>query len=391
MRILFIEWNSIGNDYIIKEFKKHGCDVILYPINIREEDTRRDEKVATDVAASIIKNQCKYVFSFNYFPTVAIAANACKAIYISWTYDSPYIQLYSKTITLDTNIAFLFDKMEVDRLNRLGAENVFYLPMCAPIDVYDSMVPSKKDHIIYDSNISMIGSMYSEKKNDLLGRFLKTDEYTKGYIEGLIRSQQQLYGVSIIEECLKEDIVEKLQNDCGINSNGDGLESVKWTIANYLIARKLTSYERLEYMKLAGDYFKNVYLYTHELTPELKKVINKGKLDYYNQMPYAMKCSKINLNITLRSIVNAIPLRIFDIMGCGGFCLTNYQGEMLDYFEPGVDFDYFDSQESFIDKCKYYLENENERIDISRNGYNKIKEYHTYKQRVEHIFNLLEI
>ena len=34
--------------------------------------------------------------------------------------------------------------------------------------------------------------------------------------------------------------------------------------------------------------------------------------------------SKVNLNITLRNIKTGIPLRALDIMGAGGFLLTNY-------------------------------------------------------------------
>lgn len=389
MRLLFIDWESIGNDFIIKEFMSQGIEVVKYPLKFSANDTRRDEALATDIAKSILSNETELVFSFNYLPVVAIAANACKAIYVSWTYDSPYIQLYSKTISLPTNIAFVFDREEVTRLNNLGVENVFHLPMCAPVDAYDKMIPTSEHHRLYDTKISMIGSMYSESKQDLLGRYLKSDDYTMGYIEGLLRSQQQLYGVSILETCLSPEMTEKIQKECGVHAQGDGLESVNWTIANYLFARKLTSYERKEYMELVDQNFDNSAIYTHESTPFLNRIKNRGKLDYYNQMPYAIKCSDINLNISLRSIVNAIPLRIFDIMGCGSFCLTNYQGEMFDYFTPGEDFDYFDSKESFIDKCDYYLKNEKERREIALNGYKKIKEYHTYKQRVEDILNVL--
>ena len=52
-------------------------------------------------------------------------------------------------------------------------------------------------------------------------------------------------------------------------------------------------------------------------------------------MPLVFQNSKINLNITLRSIKNGIPLRAIDIMGAGGFLLTNYQNDFGLHFTDG--------------------------------------------------------
>ena len=47
-------------------------------------------------------------------------------------------------------------------------------------------------------------------------------------------------------------------------------------------------------------------------------------------MPYVFRNSRINLNITLRSIKSGIPLRCMDIYGAGGFLLSNYQTDLFD-------------------------------------------------------------
>ena len=384
MRLLFIEWKSIGNDYIKKEFQNMGCEVVSYSTTNTTDDT---EKEASDLVNVILREQPDFVFSFNYFVYAAIACQACKVMYVSWTYDSPYVQLFSKTITYPTNLAFVFDNEIVEKLNSLGADNVFHLPLCAPVDVYDKLIPSDAQHKLYDSSISLVGSTYSENKNDLFGRYIAADEYTNGYLEGLLRSQQHIFGMSILEKGLTKNITEKLGSLYSINPNG--YETPEWIIANYILARKLTSYERFDYLQMLGDKFENVSIFTHEQTPGLSRVANKGILDYYSQMPYAFKCSAINLNISLRSIVNAIPLRVFDIMGCDSFCLSSFQGELFDYFTPGEDFDYYDSSKSLIDKCDYYLKNDKERQEIAHNAYLKVKQNHTYKQRVETILNFL--
>ena len=65
--------------------------------------------------------------------------------------------------------------------------------------------------------------------------------------------------------------------------------------------------------------------------------------------------TEINLNITAKSIRSALPLRIFDILACGGFCLTNYQPELEDLFTVGEDLDCYVSEDDLLAKTEYYL------------------------------------
>ena len=115
-------------------------------------------------------------------------------------------------------------------------------------------------------------------------------------------------------------------------------------------------------------------------------MVNHGTADYIDVMPFVFNQSRINLNITLRSIDTGIPQRCMDIMGCGGFLLSNYQEDFfLDAvtedgsaaFMPGVDYDFYSSSEELLDKAGYYLSHEDERARIARNGYEKVKKYYS--------------
>ncbi len=389
MKILFLKWASFGNDYITKAFERAGVELSFFDFPQKEEDTRHSEELATKVLFAIQEKGVDAVFSFNYFPVVAIAAKAAKVKYISWTYDSPYIQLYSRTIEYDTNYAFVFDQNEYNNLKALGLNTVYYLPMAADTSYYDSITISDKDHKIFDADIAMIGSMYNEKHNNLVRHFEGLDEYTSGYVTGIMAAQKEIYGADILQQALTPEIVKNIQKVCPMYSTGDGFESASWTLSNYFLARKLTSMERFEYIEALSRKY-DVTLYTPEKTPSLK-VRNMGTVEYYKDSPKAIKCAKINLNITLRSIVTGIPLRAFDIMGCGGFLLTNYQADFDNFFVPDQDYVYFDSLNSLIDKAGYYLEHEDERLRIAQSGYNKVKNQHTFDHRVKDMLNIVNM
>ena len=108
----------------------------------------------------------------------------------------------------------------------------------------------------------------------------------------------------------------------------------------------------------------------------------KGYADYYNEMPVIFADSKVNLNISLKTIRSGIPLRVLDIMGCGGFVLSNFQEELLEYFAPGEECAVYESLEDLYWKADYYLKHEEERNRIAAAGFEKVKRNFTFEERL---------
>ena len=89
------------------------------------------------------------------------------------------------------------------------------------------------------------------------------------------------------------------------------------------------------------------------------------------------------MNISLRSIHTGIPLRAFDIMGCGGFMITNFQEDFLQHFEPDEEVVFYSSYDELLEKVDYYLNHDEERKRIARNAQQKVEAEHTYLQRAQ--------
>ena len=105
-------------------------------------------------------------------------------------------------------------------------------------------------------------------------------------------------------------------------------------------------------------------------------------------MPLVFAASRINLNLTLRSIHSGIPLRVLDCMACGGFVLTNWQPEIEDIFCEGEDIVTFKSLQECMDKTAYYLQHEEERQRIAAAGQNKVREVFSYAKGFERLFEV---
>jgi spore maturation protein CgeB len=100
------------------------------------------------------------------------------------------------------------------------------------------------------------------------------------------------------------------------------------------------------------------------------------------EMPIVFHESRINLNITMRSISSGLSQRVFDICACGGFLMCNYQEELPELFEPGEEVEVFSSKEELLDKTAWYLEHEDERKKIAERGLERVLKEHTWDTRI---------
>ncbi len=233
--------------------------------------------------------------------------------------------------------------------------------------------------------------MYTEPKHRLFERLNDLPDFEKGYLTALVEMQKNIYGSCIIKDALTPDILKAMTKVSPVFPHDDGFETISDIYTDYYLLREVTARERKELISALGMTYGNtntIHLYTHDTSLPIKKVQVFSEVDYYNQMPYVFKNSHINLNISLRSILSGIPLRAIDIMGCGGFLLTNYQADFLDYLTPDTDFVYYENKEDLLDKVGYYLTHEKERERIARNGYQKALECFDYHIALE---KMLEI
>lgn len=100
-------------------------------------------------------------------------------------------------------------------------------------------------------------------------------------------------------------------------------------------------------------------------------------------MPLIFHYSKININTTSKAIRTGLPLRIFDIMSAGGFCLSNYQAEIPELFSVGEEIVLYSSYEELMDLTSYYLFHDEERREIAAAGFERVKKDYSLEKQIE--------
>lgn len=388
MKIIFIDWNSFCNEDVITGLIELGHNIKRLTIEKNDLFSTMEELEKNFYR---IKNLQEYeaVFSMSYFPQLSKFCLDKGLKYISWVYDNPYINIYSYTIINPCNYVFIFDYYMYEQLYTAGIKTVYYMPMAVNSVRLNKLFKSSKEHGKYRADISFVGSLYSEGKNNLYERISELDNFTRGYVEAIVNIQLKLYGVNIIKEALTKEVLTAMEKVFPMDPNPTTVMSQEDIYSDYIIARKVTALERKKILEVINKEH-NIKLYTNEQQVDIKGIKNSGYVEYYNEMPLVFHNSKINLNITLKSIREGIPLRVWDILGAGGFVITNYQSELLEYFEQDEEIVIYNDIPDLNDKIEFYLKNEEIRKKIAIKGYEKVAKYHSYINRLSEMMKIVE-
>lgn len=388
MKILFYRYGSICEPDIIDGFEELGHTVS----QITEEVTNKNlvfGESARIVSNYLFEHPQDLVFTINFFPIISDVCNIFKIPYLCWTVDSPVMELFTKSIQNPCNRIFLFDRAQYEEIAPLNPGHVFHFPLAVNIKGKKQVIQTatESERVRFSSDISFVGSLYTEKCP--YDKLTEPPEYLLGYLNGLMEAQLRVYGYYFVEELLTDEIVAAFKAHLpGFYTNPlDNFLTDKKTTAQLYIGNKLTALERMQMMTQLSEHF-SVDLYTGSDTSTLPHIHNRGFAKSLTEMPVIFHESKINLNPTSRAIRSGLPQRIFDIMGCGGFVLTNYQPELPEIFALNSEVAAYSSLEEMLDLISYYLEHENTRKEIAHNGFERVARDYNYPVRLEQLLQL---
>ncbi len=384
MKLLIFEWAAGTFTYndITQWFLKKG--ITYRTVSYQFEDKNEDEFFENRFMKVLGDDDYDAVFSVNYFPLVAVCCNRCNIRYISWSYDNPLdVADIEKTLGLECNHVFLFDRIQTEGYKKQGFTNVHHMPLAVNCERLESVKLTKQEQALYTSDVSFVGKMYDSmfpQYRELM------DDHCKGYIDALVAAQSKVFGYWFAEEMLTDDLMKRINDHFKVLKPGTEFVLPREALA-YALACQITKTDRLILLNLLAKRMK-VNVYSWEKCELLQNVNFMGSCDYYGQMTKVFKASSINLNITLKISQSGIPLRVMDILGSGGFLLSNYQPEIAENFINGEDVVMYESIEDAYEKAIYYIRHDDLRRQIAESGHNRTKELFSYDGQLGKIFEI---
>jgi spore maturation protein CgeB len=374
MKILFYQWHSFMNKGMERALNQMGMeyDVFFY----QQTDWEEDEQFAQKLKAAVAGHDL--VLTVNFSPIVSGVCEKAGIRYLSWIYDSPVHIRNMQSMKNSCNDIYVFDRGMAEEYRKMGIA-AKHMPLAVDTEVFAEALQSGTDE--YRAQVALLGNLYQTEYNYMTAPL---EQYEKGYLEGIISAQSKVYGGYLIPELLTDELLARMNRQYSRVAT-DGFQMGRREL-EFLLASEVTGRERYMAAALLSNHF-DFALYSTCKDERLTNVRMHDYVDYYSVMPKVFAASLVNLNISLRTIRTGIPLRIIDILGCGGFVISNFQEEIAEYFVPGQDLEIYENLEDLFAKTKFYLEHDNVRRQIAQNGFEKVQRDFTFKDRLSRMIS----
>jgi len=113
----------------------------------------------------------------------------------------------------------------------------------------------------------------------------------------------------------------------------------------------------------------------------------KGEVTNRKELSLIYSSSKINLNISPPQAETAISERIFNILGSGGFLISDYKAGIENLFSLNKEVVCYKNKKELLPLIEFYLKENEKRLLIAKNGEKKVRSTHLISQKIDIILN----
>ena len=336
MKLLFCQRNLLMQRDMDEAFQRMG--IFFRCASYVFSNTDHDDYFCSHLRSFLTEDRYDAVFSFNFIPLIADVCHDMDIPYISWCYDAGWEFKRLDALFYDTSYVFHFDKRACETYQAYGYPHIFHMPLAVNCNRLDAMTSTPDILLQYRSDISFVGSLYEQYTQSIPPIFRKLNPEAQTVLSDYINTQSEIYTDHKLWDILNPDAVPDVLTRLALIAACSGI---------------IAGRQRKALLERVSCGFP-LTLYTTSPADILPKADYRWRASYYSQMPFIFRHSTINLNLTIPSIQTGLPLRILDILGAGGFLLTNPQPELSAYFTIGKDLDTFSSLDELCDKLHFY-------------------------------------
>lgn len=317
-----------------------------------------------------------YVLTINFNQYISEVCELLKIPYLAWVIDTPCYPIYDKAINHSHSFTFIYDAAVARRLRQSGVRQVYHLPVAANLERFGQIQCQQQDSS-FEHDISFVANLTRTEYRTAILPYLSAQ--TAGRCQRLIDSLDQPRGFLNLSAHLDDELISDIKQESGYPLAGDHYLSVAKKLA-YLLGREHSWRERIGLIQQLEERFSVAVYGNDEWRAQVSSYV--GHANHFTEMPRIFQRSKININIIRSFVESGLPMRVFDVLGCGGFLVTNDKDDLHRLFTDGKDLVIYRDTQDLMEICGYYLEHDEERRAIARQGRAKLVLNHTFEQRM---------
>lgn len=388
MKILYVHGENIWISGIVNALTKLGVNYEIYPK--LKDMAFPDEREIDEIFRYLVEHEISHIVSINLVQDLALAAQKADIQYLSVIWDAPFIPLFSEYGRMEHCWFAVFDKKDLARFEKRKVPHIIYQPLAADSVAIEEWNKDEEDRGIqeYSNEICFVGNLYDNNFFDEFCRNMPQElmDYFTDFFE---KVSFRWDGINRIYGTVSDQLLTYIR---GVTP---GFQLINFfevpdtaIFEQAYLDRKTANIERVCILNMLAENYP-VTLYTASETAERVlegvKIMPPASAGYESYKIF--KSSRINLNISLKGIEAGTPLRVMDIMGAGGFVMTNYCPETAELFEEDKEIVMFRTPEELVQKVDYYLKHDSEREQIALAGHKKVMNSYTYVQKMKSLID----
>jgi len=342
-----------------------------------------------------------FALTFNFYPPLAPLTDSLGIPYAAWVIDCTLnVFVHDPRFSRPNVCLFVFDERDIDRYARANFSRVFLMPQSSNVERMKPLDLTEQERRECGAGVSFVGDALVTECNEYLNRFLP--EATRRIAADPDPVARRVFRITRMacEETLDwfdenpfaliDDIARRLrEKESDYRTRLAQLGVADFDHLAILVAKESARRQRHRFIGSLSDIGVDVWG-----GPDWEPVMSgrnryRGRAEHMTVLPRIYNGSKINLNITRPYSDRGLPMRVFDVMACGGFLLSNHPHSLRKWFRPGKDVETYDSLTELREKIRYYLDHEHDRRDIAENGLRAVRASHTHAHRLNFIFSKL--
>lgn len=330
------------------------------------------------------------VFCINYVHGISECCERYNTLFFCWEIDPSIDSVKYNGSSSKNSYIFTYRKKNLDLFFNAGFINTVYLPLASNPQKRFPPILNDEEKEKYSSRVSFVGESMASQAQVLFKKFLSLcdafglDLQTcTARANNILQEQRKDFSDFSVADLIQDEFPE-------LYADPNKLQSFNLNPV-MLLGEMAAAEKRLYYMKALESYAINLWGDSDWQKIVGNGAIYRGKAGHHSEINKIYSTSLINIDINRIYQKDIVTMRVFDVLACGGFVLTEYTDTLNELFKIGDELDTFDSIEEMKDKVEYYLNNPSLIHQIAQKGRERVLKDHTIYQRVQKMHEIAGI
>lgn len=350
----------------------------VFPLEVRRWDPRE-----TRIALQTLRPE--RVVTINYNSEVASVCHELEIPLVAWEVDPKTDRPPVPPAGGEDFRVFTLHPKDVSQLEDAGFSSVGYLPIGVDTDRRYPIELNEEERSRFAARVCFVGSSLIDRARRFKRLFLQLHasfncsaeesfDETSERLERVLAAERANYGVYDSDKLLEEHFGEFLE---AAHRNGTPDDPKKW------VAEIVASQKRIAYVSALSDF--GIHVWGDERWTEVSSAVPgvhyRGLAEQGHELTCVYSSAEIHVDVNRIYQPEAIPMRVINVMACGGFLIAEHSESIEELFEVGKEIETYRTIEELEAKVAHYLEHPGEAREIAQRGLEAVRQRHTMRIR----------